>query len=165
MELPPVGYYFMVNFFQDANHSAGAGIAALQGLASASSRTVDMRFQKVSGFRVNMSPFTVEEGGQNLFTHRLPNRFQYENLVLERGMTHNSKLNAQFQETITSFRFTRNHVLVTLLDENDDPVTGWLFYNAYPVSWATSELNADENKIVIETLELAYTRFQRMQSR
>jgi phage tail-like protein len=151
-ELPPVGYYFKVEFL------------SIGGLLSAALPSVkmDMRFQKVSGFRVNMSPESVKEGGQNLFTHRLPNPYEYGNLVLERGLTRLSMLNVDFQEAMSIFRFNTGNAFVTLLDEKDDPVVAWLFMKTYPVSWSSSDLNADENKIVIDTLELAYTRYQRI---
>lgn len=143
---PPVGFYFVVNFF--------AG-----GLAP---NPVDIRFQRVSGLKASMSPVTLEEGGQNTFVHRLPGRFTYDNLVLERGLTIASMVNLEFQQAMTTFRFNTGNVLVTLLNESDAPVSAWLFLKTFPVSWASSDLNADENRVVIDTLELAYTRFQRI---
>jgi phage tail-like protein len=143
---PPVGYYFSVNFL---------------GLLTAD-LSADMRFQSVSGFSVSMSPDTITEGGQNLYSHRLPTRFSYGNLILKRGLAVGSALNLQFQEAMTFYKFSPANVLVTLLNEEDIPVNAWLFINAYPVQWSSSDLDANEGKIVIETLELAYTCFQRM---
>ena len=162
-ELPPISYYFKVEFLvpiglithrlQTINKNKEEGNQ---------NQNLDMRFQKVSGFRINMSPHQLQEGGQNLFSHRLPMPYEYSNLVLERGLMKVSPLTIQFQEAMSIFRFTTTNVFVTLLNQNDDPVVGWIFINAYPVSWASSDLNADENKIVIDTLELAYTRYQRI---
>jgi len=144
---PPLGYYFQVVFF-------------IGGLVP---NPIDIRFQRVSGFRASMSPQTVEEGGENLFVHRLPGRINYENLVLERGlMTTPSLLNLEFQEAMSLFRFNTGNVLVMLMNESEVPVSSWFFYKTYPVSWSTSDLNANENQVVIDTLELAYTRYQRI---
>lgn len=144
---PPLGYYFTVVFF-------------IGGLVP---NPIDIRFQRVSGFRASMSPYTIEEGGENLYTHRLPNRINYENLVLERGlMTTPSLLNLEFQAAMSLFRFNTGNVLVMLMNENNIPVSNWFFYKTYPVSWSTSDLNANENQVVIDTLELAYTRYQRI---
>ena len=35
----------------------------------------------------------------------------------------------------------------------------WLFYDAYPVKWTTSGLDAESSSIVIDSMELAYSRF------
>ncbi len=145
---PPVGYCFIVNFL-------------IQGVAPLLVPR-DMCFQSVSGFSVSMSPYSFEEGGQNLYDIRLPSRFKYENLVLKRGLAVLSGLTLQFQAAMTFYEFKHVNVLVTLMNESGVPVNSWLFVNAFPVKWSSTDLNAEENKIVIETLELAYERFQRI---
>ncbi len=47
---------------------------------------LDIRFAKVSGLSAEVKTIEVTEGGQSLYTHRLPERVSYGNLVLERGM-------------------------------------------------------------------------------
>ena len=121
---------------------------------------LDIRFQKVSGLSTQIETEALAEGGQNLYTHRLPKRVQYGNLVLERGMVVGSPLNLEFNATMSLFRFATSNVLVTLLGENKLPLAGWLFMKAYPVKWATSDLDANQPGLVIDTLELAYTRMQ-----
>lgn len=144
---PPVGYYFGVNFLLPVPDVLG----------------LDMRFQRVSGLEVSMRPQDLEEGGKNLYVHRLPTRYTYGNLVLERGLPlAPSVLNTQFQLAMSTFSFITSTLLVTLINESDYPVAGWLFTGAYPVRWATSPLDANENKVVIDTLEMAYSRFQRI---
>ena len=51
-------------------------------------------------------------------------------------------------------------MLVTLFNESKIPVAAWLFMKAYPVRWATSDLDAESKSLVIDTLELAYARQQ-----
>lgn len=166
--LPPVGYYFLVNFLAGTSNPLGllaqvyAQVGTMAQGQDVLEKPMDARFQKVSGFRVSMSPYDLEEGGQNTHSHRLPTRYSYGNLVLERGIVLGSVLNLQFQDAMANYRFSPGNVLVNLLNEEDYPMVSWLFMNAYPVSWSSSDLNADENKVVIETLELAYSRFQRI---
>ena len=144
---PPLGFYFQVTFL-------------VGGLIP---NPIDTRFQRVSGFRASMSPFIHEEGGQNLFTHRLPNRIGYENLILERGLvTLPSILNMEFQQVMSLFKFNTGNVLVILMNEDTIPISSWMFYKTYPVSWSTSDLDANQNQVVIDTMELAYQRFQRI---
>lgn len=120
---------------------------------------LDIRFQKVSGLSVEVDTEPISEGGQNLYTQRLPKGIRYNNLVLERGMVVGSPLNLEFNATMSLFKFATSNVLVTLLDESKAPLAAWLFLKAYPVKWSTSELNA-EPALVIDTMELAYTRMQ-----
>lgn len=121
---------------------------------------LDIRFSKVSGLSSHIETHSLNEGGQNLYTHRLPKRIQYDNLVLERGMAIGSMLVAEFNATMSLFKFNPSNVLVTLLDESGSPISGWLFMTAYPVKWTVSELNAEQNQVVVETMELAYQRMQ-----
>lgn len=121
---------------------------------------LDIRFSKVSGLNSHIETHSLNEGGQNLYTHRLPKRIQYDNLVLERGMAIGSLLVAEFNATMSLFKFNPSNVLVTLLDETGSPISGWLFMTAYPVKWTVSDLNAEQNQVVVETMELAYQRMQ-----
>ena len=123
---------------------------------------LDIRFQKVSGLSAEVKTTPLSEGGQNLYTHRLPEKIDYKNLVLERGMVVGSPLNLEFNAVMSLFKFYPSNVLVTLFNGEQMPVSGWLFIKAYPVKWATSDLDAAEKSLVIDTLELAYTRMQIM---
>jgi phage tail-like protein len=120
---------------------------------------IDIRFQKVSGLSAEVETEPISEGGQNLYTQRLPKGVKYGNLVLERGMVIGSPLNLEFNATMSLFKFAASNVLVTLLGEDKAPLAAWLFLKAYPVKWSTSDLNA-EPAVVIDTMELAYTRMQ-----
>ncbi len=141
---PPLGFRFGVFFF------AGGVIP----------NPLDIVFQKVSGLSSTINTTTVQEGGQNLYSHRLPERIQYDNLVLERGLVVGSPLVIEFNVAMSLFKFTPSNVLVTLLDDAGIPISAWLCMKAYPVKWRVSDLDATANTVVIETLELAYQRMQ-----
>jgi phage tail-like protein len=121
---------------------------------------LDFRFKKVSGIGSTITTRTINEGGQNLYSQKLPERVQYENLVLERGLAVGSPLVVEFNIAMSLFEFAPSNVLVSLLDEAGIPISSWLFMNAYPVKWTVSSLDADSNTVVIETMELAYQRMQ-----
>jgi len=130
---------------------------------------LDIRFQRVSGLSSSVETSTVNEGGQNLYMHRLPKRVSYGNLVLERGFVLGSPLNVEFEAAMSFFRFTPSNVLVTLLGEAPEgaataavPTAAWLFMKAFPQRWATADLSAAEDRVLIDTLELAYTSMQVM---
>lgn len=121
---------------------------------------LDVRFQRVSGLSARVDTQTLNEGGQNLYTHKLPTRIGYDNLTLERGFVVGSLLNVEFNATMSLFKFAPSNVMVTLLDETGIPLAAWMFFKAYPVRWATADLNASDERVLIDTLELAYTRMQ-----
>jgi phage tail-like protein len=50
-------------------------------------------------------------------------------------------------------------VLVKLLNEKHEPLKTWKVVRAWPKKWAVSDLNAQENSIVVETLDLSYSFF------
>lgn len=121
---------------------------------------IDLRFQRVSGLSTEVQLETVNEGGENLHAHRLPSKITYNNLVLERGYIIGSPLNIEFNATFSSFKFSPSNVLVTKFSESGIPIGGWLFMKAYPVKWSMSDLDAHSNSVAVDTMELAYTRFQ-----
>lgn len=141
---PPPGFRFAVVFFFNG----------------AIPNPVDIRFQRVSGLSATIETTPIAEGGQNLYTHRLPKRVGYQNLVLERGFVVGSPLNVEFNAAMSLFKFVPSTVMVTLLDDESSPLAAWMFLKAYPVRWATADLNASEERLLIDTLELAYTRMQ-----
>lgn len=141
---PPAGFHFTAVFF----------------IGGIIPNPLDIRFKKISGLSAEIETMSLKEGGQNLYTHRLPTNVKYNNLVLERGMVVGSPLNIEFNVAMTAMKFLPGNVMVTLLNDDSIPIAGWLFMNSYPVKWAVSDLDADQNAIVIDTMELAYTRFQ-----
>ncbi|WPV01745.1 phage tail protein [Mucilaginibacter sp. cycad4] len=124
---------------------------------------VDIRFQKVSGLRADMTMGSITEGGENLYTHRIPKRADYGNLILERGIVIKSSVQTSFNDVFTFFKFSPASVLVTVYNDQNKPATGWLFHKAFPVKWSFGDLDANASSVIIETMELAYTMFQNVE--
>lgn len=121
---------------------------------------LDIRFQRVGGLEAKVLTGTVVEGGQNRYSHRQPQRVDYGNLVLERGFVIASPLNLEFNATMTLFKFKPCNVIVTLFGEDLVPLAAWTFLRAFPVRWATADLNAQDDRVLVDTLELAYASMQ-----
>jgi phage tail-like protein len=119
---------------------------------------LDIRFQRVSGLSTRVETELMKPGGKNLTAKHVPKRLTYENLVLERGFVVGSPLNIQLNDVMNEFKFFRSDVLVTLFNEAAVPISAWMFKEAFPVRWATADLNAQEDRILIDTLELCYSR-------
>ena len=121
----------------------------------------DIKFQEVGGLTAEMGVEELVAGGENRFTYRLPTRAKYNNLVLKRGMLKNSKLIAWFKSSIENFEFEPVDISVHLLNEELKVINSWNVIQAYPVKWVVSDFNANNNSLVIETIEIAYQYFTR----
>ncbi len=142
---PPVGFHFRVD---------------IDGISSGDS---EISFQEVSGLNASVGEFTFKEGGENRFIHRLPDRVTYEKLILKRGMLVGSKMISWFKDAVESFKFDPKDIIVTLLNSEGEPLESWSFVKAYPVKWSFSNFNAQQNEIVVETIELAFQYFTRLE--
>lgn len=122
-------------------------------------------FQEVSGLEVERELEEIVEGGVNNYVHKVPKRTKYNNIVLKRGaVPANSGLIRWCQRTIQSDltnKIQTKDIIITLLDpESDKKVIGWNVAKAYPVKWSMGNLNAQDNSLAIETIELAFRTFK-----
>ena len=125
---------------------------------------IDFRFQEVSGLSATITPESIVEGGENRFTHHLPKRPEYTNLVLKRGLFTHSRITNWCRDAIENFEFSPVDVYVSLLNSDHLPVANWQVIGAYPVKWSVSNFNAEENSLAIETIELTYQYFKTLKS-
>jgi phage tail-like protein len=139
---PPVGFSFRVNFEISGDQE------------------VDTQFQEVSGMSMALDSETFAEGGENRFTHKLPTRAQYADLVLKRGLSTSSVLNKWCEDAIVNLDIKLATVAVHLLNDKLEPLMSYSFVNAYPKKWEISDLNAMQSGIVIEKLTLSYQYFR-----
>jgi len=136
---PPTGFHFRVEFkFTDQRAKS------------------EISFQEVSGLNKEMTTEEFTEGGENRFVYRFPKGTKYSNLVLKRGMKPDSKIIEWVRNSVDNFDFQPLDVTVTLLNQEHNPLVAWEFVKCWPVKWSTSDLKAQENAIVIETLELNF---------
>ncbi|HKY16498.1 MAG TPA: phage tail protein [Microthrixaceae bacterium] len=119
----------------------------------------EANFQTVSGLNVEYDTEEYKEGGENRFTHRLPVRTKYSDLVLKRGMLTSSETINWFLEAFRERVFRPKTVNVILMNEKSEPLRAWNVVHAVPKKWTVSDLNSSENSIVVETLELTYRYF------
>lgn len=143
---PPWGFHYRVEFIPSQEKD-------------------DVRFSSVSGLSVEYDTEEYKEGGENRFTHKLPVRTKYADLVLKRGMlTGPSALSGTsvvtwFLEAFRDRTFSPRDVNVILLNEKGEQLRTWKVTHAVPKKWTVSDLNANESSLVIETLELSYRSF------
>ena len=87
-------------------------------------------------------------------TRKLPGRVKYGNVVLKRGITADLSLYQWFR-AVSQGDFQPRNVMIVLLDAQRQDVRRWLARDAWPVKYDGPALNAQNNEVAIETLELA----------
>ncbi|MBK9337418.1 MAG: phage tail protein [Lewinellaceae bacterium] len=161
---PPAGIYFSVVFTEPENskkNSTGGSIDADFGRMDET-----IGFQSVSGLTAEITTESYREGGQNEYEYKLPVRTQYPDLVLKRGLwiprsPTNMDIQSWFKEAIRSFVIQPKTITIKLMNPAlKEPVMSWEVYKAWPKKWSVSEFNAEENQIVIESMEFHYAYFE-----
>jgi phage tail-like protein len=120
----------------------------------------DLRFQEVSGLSVDMEYESLAEGGENRFSHQLPTKTQYGDLVLKRGKFLGSGILHWAREATEQFKFKPSNVMISLLNESHIPLYNWYVINAVPKQLSISGMNAMSSEIVVESLTLKYQYFK-----
>lgn len=120
----------------------------------------DIRFQEVRGLSVNTLFKPWPEGGENRFTHQLPERLQFTDLVLKRGKFLGSGILHWARQAVENFEFKPTNLMISLLNENHLPLYNWYVVNAVPKQLDISGINAMRNEIVVESLTLTYQYFK-----
>ncbi len=143
---PPVGFHFSVTFLLLGNDD-------------------DIRFQSVSGLTVEYDTVSFKEGGENRFEHKLPVRTKYPDLSLKRGLLTNSLVSVWLRGILQDRDFVNYRpcdISISLLNDKHEPLRTWTLFNCWPKKWSVSDFNAQENAIVVETIDLSYSYFKIM---
>ena len=112
-------------------------------------------FSECTGLDMSLDIEEYKEGGNNGLILRFPTRVKWSNLRLKRGIATSDNL------WLWHFGFVQGKVVrrdgvVTLQDEQQNPVKTWSFKRGLPVKWAGPSLNAAQNQVAIEELEIAH---------
>lgn len=141
MYYPPVGFHFRVE------------VPDLRAPGD------EVRFTEVGGLAVELSTEEVAEGGENRFVQKYPGRAKYPELTLKRGLLLKSGLWGWARRAIEDLDIQPMDVNVQLLDADHQPLMTWHLVGAYPTRWSVADLNAGNNTVAIESMQLFYQRF------
>lgn len=119
-------------------------------------------FSEVSGLEVEVETEEYREGGVNTHAHTLPVRAGYPNLTLRRGLAESPLAYLWTQATVDG-TVVRKSGRIFVQDETGVPTWGWAFRNAYPVKWTGPELQAEQNAVAMESVELAHEGIEKIQ--
>ena len=110
---------------------------------------------EVAGLGVEIPPIEYRNGSEDITVRKVPGLKKFTNITLKWGITGDlifwnwlvAGMNGLVQ---------RAPGAVVMLDENRQEVMRWNFTRAWPTKWTGPGLNAKNNEIAIDTLELAH---------
>lgn len=125
-------------------------------------------FQSISMLNKTNKSVLISNGGDNTHQYKLPTFNQYKDVKLVRGlMKRDTVLNSWFENMglDPTGRIRTANVVIELRDVNDKnqikTIEKWTLYNCYPTSVLLGELNAQKGQVLLETVTLAYSKYER----
>ncbi len=112
-------------------------------------------FSEASGLEVDIQPIEYRNGTEDITVRKLPGLKKYPNIVLKRGLIGDPALWSWIQQAMDG-NVNRTEGSVVLLDENKQEVMRWNFKRGWPCKWTGPGLNAKNNEVAMETLEIAH---------
>ena len=117
-------------------------------------------FAEVSGLKVSSEVIDYIDGANPEYTSlKMPGRTSYEKVTFKRGTFKSDNEFYTWWNTIKLNTVERRDITISLLDETHSPVVVWRLKNAWPTSVASTDLNAKNSEVAIETLEVVHEGF------
>jgi phage tail-like protein len=119
-------------------------------------------FSECSGLQLETEVFDYPEGGLNTHLRKFPTRTKQTNLTLKRGIVGRELWDWYYALTQGQVQVRSGSIMV------QDPsgkqkVIEWHFRDAFPCKWVGPDLNATQNNVAVETLELCHQGLERRQ--
>ncbi len=114
-------------------------------------------FSEVTGLMQENQAIEYRDGSFPEYSSiKMPGLRKFSNVTLKRGVVKADNQFFQWLSTIKLNKVERRDVIVSLLNENHEPVMVWKLQNAFPVKVEGPQLKASGNEVAIESIELAH---------
>lgn len=131
--------------------------AEFDGLGTTSFKSV------TGGFSASVDNNPYREGAfPHLTSRKLPGLVTYDDIQLEKGLYKNAVLYSFFNSYLNGQNITPVNATITIYDNAGNPTASWIVMNAWPVSYRSQDLSADDSSILIESLTLAHEGIERV---
>lgn len=112
-------------------------------------------FSECTGLEMTMKIDDYMEGGNNGTVLKFPGRVSWGNLTLKKGVGSSSAL-WDWHYGFAQGHGKRRDGVIALLNERHVPNNIWYFRRGLPVKYGGPALNASQNSVAIESLEIAH---------
>lgn len=114
-------------------------------------------FTEATGLDISTDVLEYREGSSPEYHKiKMPGMQKFSNITLKRGTFKGDNDFYNWYKTISLNTVERRDLILSLLNENHEPVVVWKIKNAFPVKVQSTDLKADGNEVAIETLEIAH---------
>ena len=114
-------------------------------------------FSEVTGLTQENQAIEYRDGSFLEYSSiKMPGLRKFSNVTLKRGIIKSDFEFAKWLTTIKLNTVDRRTLVISLLNEEHQPVMVWKVMNAFPVKLEGPQLKASGNEVAIESIELAH---------
>ncbi len=114
-------------------------------------------FSEASGLNIETEAIEYRDGNSPEYSmQKMPGLKKYDNITLKRGVFKGDNEYYDWLNTIKLNTVERRDIMISLLNEEHDPVMVWKVRNAFPVKVEGPDLKSDGNEVAIESIEIAH---------
>lgn len=118
-------------------------------------RAVRGSFTEVSGLEVEVPAIEYRNGSENITVRKIPGLVKYSNITMKRGITGDLAFWNWILDAMNG-QVVRAEGSIVLLDEQRQEVQRWNFRRGWPCKLTGPSLNAANNEIAMETVEICH---------
>jgi phage tail-like protein len=112
-------------------------------------------FSECSGLEMSLKVEEYREGGRNSTVLKFPTRVEWSNITLKKGIGARTDL-WDWHYGFVQGRGRRRDGLIALLTDLHIPNSIWYFRRGLPVKYSGPSMNATQNNVAIESIEIAH---------
>jgi phage tail-like protein len=118
-------------------------------------KAVNASFSEVTGLEVAIDPIDYRTGSEENRMRKIQGLKKFTNITLKRGTTADLEFWMWVVDGMNGLA-RRTQGTITLLNENKEPVLVWKFKRGWPCKWTGPGLNAKNNEIAMDSLEICH---------
>ncbi|HEY5706365.1 MAG TPA: phage tail protein [Terrimicrobiaceae bacterium] len=114
-------------------------------------------FSEVSGLTQENQAIEYRDGDFKEYSSiKMPGLRKFNNIVMKRGIVRSDNEFFKWLSTVKLNTVERRDLVISLLNEEHNPVMVWKVQNAFPVKVEGPGLKASGNEVAIESIEIAH---------
>jgi len=114
-------------------------------------------FSEVTGLTQENQAIEYRDGSFPEFSSiKMPGLRKFSNVTLKRGIVKSDNDFFGWISTVKMNTVERRDIVISLLDEQHQPVMVWKIHKAFPVKVDGPQLKASGNEVAIESIEVAH---------
>nr|WP_136251112.1 phage tail protein [Ningiella ruwaisensis] len=114
-------------------------------------------FTEITGLDCETEVIEYRHGASPEFSvGKMPGMQKFANITLKRGVFPSDNEFYEWYNSVSMNKIERRDLIISLLNEQHEPVMVWRVKNAWPSKIQSTELKADANEVAIESMELVH---------